>query len=117
MGMFSCPADRYCGNPNDYPGTELDIATDLQYLNYGIANFDNMGSSILTVYLMIGESWSHYMFNLMDVDFETMGALFSMFLIIIGSFFLMNLILAAIIQAFIKVQKEELARKISLLPE
>lgn len=75
----------------------------MQFLNYGVGNFDNIGSSLLSVYLMIGESWSRFMFNFMDVDFQTVGALFSMFLIVIGSFFLMNLILASIIQAFIRV--------------
>lgn len=110
--MFSCPAERFCRNPIKHDYAARDDASEYQHLNYGIANFDNIGSSLLSVYLMIGESWYRYMFNFIDVDFETVGAMFSMCLIIIGSFFLMNLILASIIQAFIRVQKEELTRKI-----
>jgi hypothetical protein len=43
------------------------------------------------------------MFNLMDADIPFLAAAYCMLMVIIGAFFLMNLILAVIIQAFIKI--------------
>ncbi len=79
------------------------------YVNYGITNFDNIGRSLLTVFQIITQdTWYQYMCNLMDIDIPFFGALYSILMIIIGQFFLMNLILAVIIFSFIKSQKENL---------
>jgi hypothetical protein len=48
------------------------------------------------------------MCNLMDADIPIVGGLYSFMIIIIGQFFLMNVILAVIIFSFIKFQKESL---------
>ena len=52
------------------------------------------------------------MFNLMDGDIAAIGVVYFMVLIVTCSFFLLNLILAVIIQAFIKIQKGELEEEI-----
>jgi hypothetical protein len=46
--------------------------------------------------------------NLMDVDIPFFGGAYCVILMVLGQFFLMNLILAVIIFAFIKSQKEAL---------
>jgi hypothetical protein len=46
--------------------------------------------------------------NLMDVDIPFFGGAYCLILMVLGQFFLMNLILAVIIFAFIKSQKEAL---------
>ncbi len=56
--------------------------------------------------------WIPVMLDLMDVEIPFIGAFFSILLVITCSFFLMNLILAVIIQAFIKIQKKELESEI-----
>ena len=43
------------------------------------------------------------MFNLMDAEMPYLGAIYCMVMVIVGSFLLMNLILAVIVSAFIKV--------------
>lgn len=53
----------------------------------------------------------------MDIDFPIIGALFCFSVIIIGQFFLLNLILAVIIQAFIKSQKRAIEEEIKQLEE
>ena len=76
---------------------------DRAYANYGITNFDNMGRAILTVFQFVtSDTWYLYMCNLMDADIPFFGGLYSIIIIIIGQFFLMNLILAVIIFSFIK---------------
>ena len=52
------------------------------------------------------------MFNLMDGNIAAIGVVYFMVLIVTCSFFLLNLILAVIIQAFIKIQKGELEEEI-----
>lgn len=51
----------------------------------------------------------------MDVDIPALGALYCIFMIVVGQFFLMNLILAVIIFSFIKTQKQELESEIKAL--
>lgn len=53
--------------------------------------------------------------NMMDVDIPVFGAFYCLMMIIVGQFFLMNLILAVIIFAFIKTQKKELEVEINEL--
>lgn len=87
-------------------------------LNFGITNFDNLGTSFLTVFQMItSETWYVTMMNLMDVDFPIIGALYSFGIIIVGQFFLLNLILAVIIQAFMKTHEKKLEEEIQKLEE
>lgn len=51
----------------------------------------------------------------MDVDIPAFGFIFCLMMIVVGQFFLMNLILAVIIFAFIKTQKQELEDEILAL--
>ncbi len=51
----------------------------------------------------------------MDVDIPAVGVIFVITMIIVGQFFLMNLILAVIIFSFIKVQKKDLEDEIKKL--
>lgn len=77
------------------------------YLNYGITNFDNLGNSLLTVFQMItSETFTAQLKLMMDVDIPVIGAMYTFLVIIVGQFFMLNLILAVIIDAFIKKQEE-----------
>jgi len=49
------------------------------------------------------EGWSILMYNYMDSNMELIVILFFVFLIIFGSFFALNLVLATIIENFDKV--------------
>eukprot|EP00347_Sterkiella_histriomuscorum_P011811 403371009 len=113
-GNFACPSEYYCGNPQDFN-------IDLMYENldknvnnnYGITTFDNLGSSLLTVFQIVTtDGWTPIMLNLMDSEIPFLAALYCILLVIVASFFLMNLILAVIIQAFIKIQRAELEQEI-----
>lgn len=85
---------------------------------YGIHNFDNFMNSFLVVFqLVTTENWSNYMFNLIDIDNSFFAALYSISIVVIGSFFLMNLILAVIIQAFITITRKELEIDIQQLDD
>ena len=52
------------------------------------------------------------MCNLMDIDIPIFGGVYVILMIIMGQFFLMNLILAVIIFSFIKSQRDELKTRV-----
>lgn len=111
-GTFICPNGRFCGNPEDYPLVD-DKSILKPYMYFGIHNFDNLANSLLVVFQIVtAESWSTYMYNLMDVDSPFFAALYTILLVMFGAFFLMNLILAVIIQAFINITKKELEEEV-----
>ena len=89
-------------------------------IDYGITNFDNLGAGIVTIFQMITlEGWTKIMYNLMDSDIPIMAASFSVLLVVVASFFLLNVILAVLSEAYEKVdantirQTEALQKKIS----
>ncbi len=54
------------------------------------------------------DSWTVHLYNMMDTNTTFITALYFCLLILFGSFFLLNLILAVILDSFTKVQQEEL---------
>ncbi len=107
MGDFTCPANRYCHAPSDAElGVEIDDILNDELIDYGITVFDNLGSALITVFQMITlEGWTKIMYNLMDADISWMAVIFSILLIMIGSFFLLNVILAVLAEALNNVDE------------
>jgi len=85
---------------------------------YGIVNFDHLGTALLTVFQIITtDSWSQVMYNLFDADTGIIAGIFFILLIVVGSFFMLNLILAVIIQGFIQSQKDRLFEEVKEIEE
>lgn len=60
LGNYICPSGMYCGNNDEH--LDINIATDnltqRAYINYGITNFDNIGTSLLSVFQIINsDTW------------------------------------------------------------
>jgi hypothetical protein len=111
VGNFECPPDLYCGNVDMYPELHLEDEKiyDRLYLNFGVTNFDNLGTSLLTVFQMItSETWYTQIQLASDLDLPILGAVYSFAVIIVGQFFLLNLILAIMIEAFKKSHQKQL---------
>ena len=53
------------------------------------------------------EGWTKIMYNMMDSNIAWMAIIFSILLIVIGSFFLLNVILAVLAEALTKVDAIE----------
>jgi hypothetical protein len=60
----------------------------------------------------MSDTWYQQMSNMMDVENPYLGGIYCVIMILIGQFFLLNLILAVIIFSFIKSEKENLAAEI-----
>jgi Ion transport protein len=67
--------------------------------------------------MITSETWYYQIMNLMDVDTPFIGFFYCLMIIMIGEFFLLNLILAVIVQAFIKQHEKELEEQIRRLED
>lgn len=85
-------------------------------MNFGITSFDNIITSLLSVFQIItSDTWHQQIYNFMDADIPFFGVVYCLFMLIVGQFFLLNLFLAVIVFAFIKSQQEDVQNEISAL--
>jgi hypothetical protein len=60
------------------------------------------------------DNWSSYIYNMMDVSGPLVCAAYGLIVIVFGYYFVMNLILAVIIDTFIVLQQEEVKKEMLL---
>lgn len=122
-GDFLCPSNYYCGSPthtNSEPPKKTlphdyieSLMTTEDYENdeliaYNIANFNHLAWAIETIFVMITlEGWSILMYNLMDASMSFMAVAYCILLVVFGSFFLLNVILAVIMESFDRVDRSQ----------
>ncbi|XP_075241341.1 muscle calcium channel subunit alpha-1-like isoform X7 [Convolutriloba macropyga] len=79
--------------------------------NKGITNFDNVGLAMLTVFQCVTmEGWTTIMYWVNDAVGKSMPWIYFVSLIIIGSFFVMNLVLGVLSGEFSKEREKAKAR-------
>ena len=105
MGAYTCLEGTFCGNPYREGLTpRIDNIIDQTFVNYGVLTFDNIGKSLLTVFqILSNDNWALTMYNLMYVDILVISPLYFGLIVVLGSFFLINIILAVILDSFISV--------------
>lgn len=97
----TCPEGQFCRSPQDanLPAS-IDKPIDQVLIDYGVTTFDNILKAMVTVFQMITlEGWTKIMYNLMDSNLYWMAIIFSILLVFIGAFFLLNVVLAVLVQA------------------
>ena len=96
-----------CGEPYK-EGVKIssENLTTNELISFGITTFDNLAVSILTIFVNITlEGWTLMMYNLMDSSQAWLAILFFCLMVILGAFFLLQVILAIIMQAFDEVDQ------------
>ena len=74
---------------------------------YGIPNFDHIGHAVVSIFQVLTlESWSYSMYNFSDSSGAITSVIFFVFIVVLGSFFTMNLVLATIMDQFQKTQQD-----------
>ena len=105
----------FCGTVYDAAGLDplyYDNIRNEELIMYGIPNFDHFGHAIVTIFQVLTlESWSYLMYNFSDANGATISVIFFILIVILGSFFTMNLVLAMIMDKF-NEQIEERNREI-----
>ena len=125
-GNYMCPASYTCASPTHSNALEKPFKLSYNYtaplmktedvendelIAYNIANFNMLLWSMETIFVMITlEGWSSLMYNLSDASMSYMAVIYCILLVVIGSFFLLNVILAVIMDA-IEKQNNPIAQK------
>ncbi|XP_050528815.1 muscle calcium channel subunit alpha-1-like isoform X2 [Daktulosphaira vitifoliae] len=79
--------------------------------NWGITNFDNFGLSMLTVFQCITlEGWTDVLYNIEDALGSSWQWIYFVSMVILGAFFVMNLILGVLSGEFSKEREKAKAR-------
>lgn len=91
-----------CGKLIDYNiPIERDKPETQDLIWYDIINFNNVPTSLYTIFQCLTlENWAFIMYNYMDADGVPIAVFFFCFLVIFGSFFAMQLVLAQIMESF-----------------
>jgi hypothetical protein len=81
-------------------------------LDWGYTNFDNLASSSMSILqIMTLEGWNKMMYNYYDSWNPVFVSLYFSCVVLLGSFFVLNLLLAAIYSSFSKVKASEEEKK------
>ena len=97
-GFYECPEGTVC----DY---------DWEGPQYGITNFDNIGQAMLTVFQCITlEGWTDMLYWVHDSQGRTWQWFYFVTMVILGSFFVMNLILGVLSGEFSKEREKAQSR-------
>ncbi|XP_075219333.1 ca[2+]-channel protein alpha[[1]] subunit D isoform X3 [Lycorma delicatula] len=92
-------------------GQEYYCAEDWEGPNFGITNFDNFGLSMLTVFQCITlEGWTDVLYYIEDALGNTWQWIYFISMVILGAFFVMNLILGVLSGEFSKEREKAKAR-------
>eukprot|EP00927_Polykrikos_kofoidii_P025416 TRINITY_DN22831_c0_g1_i1.p1 TRINITY_DN22831_c0_g1~~TRINITY_DN22831_c0_g1_i1.p1 ORF type:complete len:2622 (-),score=470.03 TRINITY_DN22831_c0_g1_i1:58-7023(-) len=76
--------------------------------NWGLTNYDQIGSASLVVFQVVTmEGWVDIMYMLQDASSTVAAFTYFLFLVVIGSFFLLNVTLAIVWDAFAAIQNKD----------
>ena len=79
------------------------------YIDYGFTNFNNLFNALTTIFQVITlEGWSTIMYNLMDTERDWIVCTYFISLVVIGAFFLLNLITAILSDSLVTFESEQL---------
>mmetsp|Transcript_10534 Transcript_10534/g.10604 ORF Transcript_10534/g.10604 Transcript_10534/m.10604 type:complete len:379 (-) Transcript_10534:700-1836(-) len=114
LGAYKCAPQEICGNPVSQQISILnDGALNNSHIQYGTFNFDTIEDSMLVVFIIaIRDGWSQNLYNLMDADLPLIGIMYYGSIIILGSFFVMYLILAVLISSLLSIKKNYIFNKL-----
>merc|ERR1711970_1044773 len=97
-GFYECPNGTTCREYWDGP-------------QYGITNFDNIGQSMLTVFQCITlEGWTDMLYWVHDSQGRTWQWFYFVTMVVLGAFFVMNLILGVLSGEFSKEKEKAQSR-------
>ena len=100
-----------CGTVYEKAGLdpiEYDGIRDIELIMYGIPGFDSVGQGFLTIFQVLTlESWVYLMYNYSDAGSPAISIIFFVFVVLLGAFFTMNLVLAIIVDSFEQANDKE----------
>lgn len=109
-GVFKCAVNETCGSNFDYTKTEKNYIigdgykdNEIPELNFGVTNFDNILHALIpTCQIYMIEGFQEIIYILFDATNAVLPAIYCMFLILICTFFISNMAIAAMVDNFTK---------------
>jgi hypothetical protein len=96
-GLNTCDKGEICGVASEY-GIKLEDDIMISDSNFNLANFDNVPIALFSVFQVITlDSWTIQLYGMMNSSNPALSAFFFCSLVVIGNFFLLNIVLAVII--------------------
>ena len=87
---------------------EWDNVNSNELILYNVLGFEYFPKALLTTFVAVTlEDWTLMMYNYQDSNSEYITALFFLVLVIFGSFFSINLVLAEIMNSVTTLKEEE----------
>lgn len=107
IGGYTCPEEQTCGSYLDYGlPLEKDGTRDNYWLNYDIGSWRHMGTAMMQVFQIITQDdWSMNMYTLIYATEFVLPVFFGFTVNLMGTYFLMNLMLAVILDEYIKSEQ------------
>lgn len=98
QGEIPCGDGGYeCSVLNEEYGVPMMCSLWWEGPNFGITNFDNFGLSMLTVFQCITlEGWTDVLYSIQDAMGNSWQWIYFISMVILGAFFVMNLILGVL---------------------
>jgi hypothetical protein len=99
---------RYDAFDAGYEIYNLSRDSDINELNYGLTNFDNIGSAFLTIFQCITmEGWTKIMNIYEDAYASWFVVMYFIMCVVICSFFLLNLTIAVMLMKYEELDKTQ----------
>ena len=111
-----CPAGTFCDSLMNVREDRLSerlvqdlwIHSDIKELNYGLTNFDDIGSAFLTIFQCITmEGWTYIMNIYEDAYLAWFVDVYFIGCVVICSFFLLNLTIAVMLMKYEELDKDQ----------
>ena len=101
-GDYKCPNNRYCGSPEMYDlPLSNDQITGTEVTFYGAVGFEDTWKAFLACFQVITfDDWAKLMYRMQDSNGSVLSRILFPSLIFIGSFFVLNLIVAVVVDTF-----------------
>lgn len=116
---YTCPVidgiQTFCGNPFSHADNytvDMDEWIDDGTIQFGVGSFSNFFSAVYTVMQIItNDSWTVILFNLMNGGKGWLAVTYCICIVIIGTWFLLNLFLAVVMQAYNNIMQKQLEKE------
>lgn len=109
-----CPSGSFCGSRfvefekgTRFNDPDLWVDTNIEELNYGINNFDNIGSAFITIFQCTTlDGWSNIMQFHDDIFSSVFVSVYFVMVIVICDFFVLNMTIALMLLKYETVQED-----------
>ena len=104
-----------CGNPWDKAQLdpfEIDDVINNEGLLFGIPGFDNVFQGFATIFQIVTmESWVYMMYSYNATNEYGLSMIFFIMVIILGNFFIINLIIAQYVDKFTELKEQKMEQE------